>query len=225
MKRLYSSIATMVASSTATIVTAALITVGLAACASTTPRPEIRVNTAPNADFTAYSTFGFPAQTGTDRGGYSTLVTDYFKAAVRTQMEARGYHYVEGNPELLVNFFANVRERTDVRSDPMLTPSFGYYGYRHGLYAAWPLYSPDVETVRYRVGTANLDVVDARKKQLIWEGVAEGRIRDTDMDNPKPAIESVVAQLYTRFPGRAAIIDNQRAEPSASPRIQQPSAQ
>jgi hypothetical protein len=211
MQRLYSFVA------------GATLAVALTACAATSSRPDIRVNVAPGADFTAYSTFGFPTQTGTDRGGYSTIVTDHFKAAVRDQMEARGYHYVEGNPELLVNFFANARERTEVRSDATAAPAFGYYGYRYGLYGAWPLYAPEVETVRYRVGTANIDVVDARKKQLIWEGVAEGRITERDMDKPQQAIESVVTQLFARFPGRAGIIDNARAQPSASPRLE-PSA-
>lgn len=44
---------------------------------------------------------------------------------------------------------------------------FIYYGYRYGLYSAWPLYDRDVETVAYPVGTANVDIVDAGKKQLI----------------------------------------------------------
>src|ERR1044071_9909956 len=131
--------------------------VGVAACASTAQRPDIRVNVAPEANFSAYSTFGFPEQTGTDRGGYSTMVTDYFKAAVRDQMEARGYHYVEGRPDLLVNFYANVRKQTEVRSDPTFTTGFGYYGYRYGMYGAWPLYAPDVQTVTYPMGTANID--------------------------------------------------------------------
>jgi len=200
------------------VITCAALAVGLAACASTAQRSDIRVNTAPDANFSAYSTFGFPEQTGTDRGGYSTLVTDYFKAAVRDQMQARGFHYVEGNPDLLVNFFANVRERTEVRSDPAMTPAFGYYGYRFGLYGAWPRYAPEVQTVTYPMGTTNIDVVDARKKQLIWEGVAEGRLSDDAMDRPKETIASVVMQLFTRFPGRANIVDNTRAEPSASPR-------
>jgi hypothetical protein len=200
----------------------AVLTLGLAACAATARQPEIRVNTAPGADFMAYTTFGFPGQTGTDRGGYSTLVTDYFKAAVRDQMEARGYHYVEGNPDLLVNFFANVRERTEVRSEPAVVTS-GYYGYRLGLYGAWPLYTPEVQTVTYPVGTANIDIVDAHKKQLIWEGVAEGRISDAAMERPREAIAAVVTQLFARYPGRANIADEQRAEPSASPRVQ-PSA-
>jgi hypothetical protein len=64
--------------------------------------PDIRVNSATTVDYSRYATFGFPEQTGTDRGGYSTLVTDYFKAAVRTQMEARGYQYVDENHDLLV---------------------------------------------------------------------------------------------------------------------------
>lgn len=184
----------------------------LSGCA-TSRGPAIRVHHAPEVDFSAYSTFGFPEQTGTDRGGYSTLVTDYFKAAVREQMEKRGYQYVDENPDLLVNFYANVRERTQVRSRPYA--AYGYYGYRYGLYGAWPFYDRDLDVVTYPVGTANIDVVDARKKQMIWEGVAQGRIQQSDMDRPREAIAEVVAQLFTHFPGRAGRVDN---EPGADTR-------
>ncbi len=177
----------------------------LGGCA--TPRPDIRINYEPQANFSSYSTFGFPEQTGTDRGGYSTLVTDYFKSAVREQMEMRGYRYVEENPELLVNFFANARERTEVRSRPTVGGAHGYYGYRYGLYGAWPRYADDLDTVSYPVGTANVDIVDARRKQLIWEGVAEGRISEDAMERPRESIAAVVTQLFARFPGRAGVAD------------------
>jgi hypothetical protein len=63
---------------------------------------------------------------------------------------------------------------------------------------------PDhVDTVHYKVGTANVDIVDAKRRQLIWEGVAEGRLTREVMENPQPAIESVVAELFSRYPGRA----------------------
>lgn len=172
--------------------------------------PEIRVNSDPKVDYSTYATFGFPEQTGTDRGGYSTLVTDYFKAAVRDQMQARGYQYVDENPDLIVNFYANVRDRTQVRSSPRMSMGYGYYGYRYGLYGAWPMYANDVDTVTYQIGTANIDIVDAKERQLIWEGVAEGRIREADMDNPRETIASVVAQLFTRYPGRPGMVDNER---------------
>jgi hypothetical protein len=190
----------------------ALCAVALAALAgcATTRGPDIRVNSAPDANFTSYGTFGFPDQTGTDRGGYSTLVTSYFKAAVRDQMEQRGYHYVDENPDLLVNFYAKVHERTEVRPDPSFSAAYGYYGYRYGLYSAWPFYDDSARTVTYPVGTANIDVVDARKKQMIWEGVAQGVVSDEDMDHPKESISRVVTQLFARYPGRAGIVENSR---------------
>ena len=40
--------------------------------------------------------------------------------------------------------------------------------------------------------------------QLIWEGVAEGRITRDDMDNPRVAIDAVDAELFQRFPGIAS---------------------
>jgi hypothetical protein len=45
---------------------------------------------------------------------------------------------------------------------------------------------------------------------MIWEGIAQGRVRDADMDNPREAISSVVTQLFARFPGRAGIVENSR---------------
>ena len=73
---------------------ATLALAALAGCASN-PTADIRAHSAPDAEFSRYATFSFPEQTGTDRGGYSTLVTSYFKAAVRDQMEQRGYHFVD----------------------------------------------------------------------------------------------------------------------------------
>jgi hypothetical protein len=187
--------------------TGCVLAVLLCAGCATQRTADIRVNMAPDANLSSYSTFGFPEQTGTDRGGYSTIVTDYFKTSVKEQMEMRGYRYVDENPNLLVNFYANVRERTEVRSSPGGPATFGYYGYRRGLYNAWPMYGQDIDTVTYPIGTANIDVVDAQQRQLVWEGVAEGRLHDEDMKNPRDAISSAVTQLFARFPGKASAVD------------------
>ena len=76
---------------------------------------------------------------------------------------------------------------------------YGYYGYRGGLYSG-----PEVQTVRYKVGTANIDVVDAKRKVVVWEGIAEQELTGEIMQNPQPAIDNVVAKMFTQFPGRAA---------------------
>jgi hypothetical protein len=177
--------------------TAALFAAGCA----TTGGPKTRIDYDRAADFSVYRTYGFPKETGTDRGGYSTLVTSYLKNAMSAQMEARGYKYSDDHPDLLVNFYMNTRERTEIRPDARASVGYGYYGYRYGLYNAWPMYDED-RTVTYKVGTLNLDIVDAEKKQLVWEGVAEGRVSEDELQNPKVAINGVVTELMRQYPGR-----------------------
>jgi hypothetical protein len=179
----------------------ALTAAMLAAACSTTRAPSTRIDYDRNVDFSVYRTYGFPKETGTDRGGYSTLVTSYFKSAVSAAMEARGYKYAEENPDLLVNFFMNTRERTETRTSPNASLGYGYYGYRYGLYNAWPMYDED-RTVTYKVGTINIDIVDAAKKQLIWEGVSEGRVTEEAMNNPKVTVNAVVTELMRQYPGK-----------------------
>jgi hypothetical protein len=175
---------------------AALLLMALfAACTIT---PSIRIDSDRSVDIAAYRTFGFPEQTGTDRGGYSTLVTSHFKNAVLEQMTRRGYTYTQENPQLLVNFYTNLRERTEAR--PSMTIGYGYYSYRWGLYQTWPLYPSGVDTVTYRIGTVNIDVIDTARQQLIWEGVVEGQVRETDMRNPQAGISRAVALVMQRFP-------------------------
>jgi hypothetical protein len=76
----------------------------------------------------------------------------------------------------------------------------GYYGYRGGMYGAWGGYPYDVDTVDYREGTLSIDLVDARKNQLVWQGVAEGRVSDEVRQNPGPAIDAVIAEIFRNFP-------------------------
>lgn len=169
----------------------------IAGCASTSG-PKTRIDYDKAVDFSVYRTYGFLKETGTDRGGYSTLITSYFKSSISTAMEARGYKYSEDHPDLLVNFFMNTRDLTETAPD--LTMS-GYYGYRAGMYSPWPRY-PDERTITYQVGTINVDIVDAEKKQLIWEGVSEGRVTEESLNNPKVTVNAVVTELMRRYPGR-----------------------
>lgn len=175
---------------------AALAVLVLSACTTT---PNVRTDFDRNVDFSTYRTFGFVDALGTDKSGYSTLLTGYFKAAVQREMTGLGYTYSDKAPDLLVNFSTNSEARTDVRSTGMTT---GYYGYRRGMYAGFPAYTTDVDTVHYKVGTVNIDVVDARKKQLVWEGATEGRLTKTVMANPQAAINGAVANIFAHYPTR-----------------------
>lgn len=163
----------------------------LAACST---GPTIRSERDAGAVFSGYATFGFLEPVGTDRAGYETLVTQTLKAATRREMEARGYRYAESGADLLVNFNAQLADRTEVQRRPSPMPD--YYGYRS--YVTWPDYGVIVD--QYREGTLNIDVVDARHKRLIWEGVAIGRVTDKVQRNRSQAIEQAVAEIFRQYP-------------------------
>ncbi|MCK6371695.1 MAG: DUF4136 domain-containing protein [Gammaproteobacteria bacterium] len=168
----------------------------LAACAS---GPEVRVDADPSVRITDYRSFGFFDPLATDKAGYSTLVTSRLKEATRRELESRGYRYDAVNPELLVNFQLNVEDRSEIRSTPSAGGYYGgYYGYRS--YGAWAGYPADIQTINYKQGTLNIDVVDAGRKALVWQSFAEGRIKKKSMENPGPAIDQTVTLLLADFP-------------------------
>jgi uncharacterized protein DUF4136 len=170
---------------------AGVVLASVAACASV---PSVRAEYDRQVDFSRYRTFGFFDVVGTDRAGYETLVTQTLKAATRKEMEARGYVYAEDNPELKINFNANLTDRIHVSRTPL--PPSEYYGYRS--YATWRAY--DVEVDQFKEGTLNIDVVDAARAQLVWEGIATGPVTTRVYRNREAAIEQAVQQIFREYP-------------------------
>lgn len=169
----------------------------LVACAS---GPEISRDVNPAADFPGYRTFGFFSPLATDRPGYETIFTARLKGATRRMMESKGYVFSATDPELLVNFFANVQEIQEIRMTPV--PPIGYYDYRrgYGYYGGW--WGPTgIDTIRYQEGTLTIDLVEAKRKILVWQATAVGGVSDQARANPGPAIDAVVTQMMAPLPG------------------------
>lgn len=165
-----------------------------------TTGPSIRTDGDPSVNLSAYKTFGFYEPVSTDKSRYSTILSSRLKDATRRELEKRGYQYTQSNPQLLVNFATNIENRTDVQSTPSAGMG-GFYGYRAGMYGAWAGYPQDIETVHYQEGTLSIDVVDAAKQKLAWQGVAQGRIDKKKLsEDPGPAIDSVVMDIFAKFP-------------------------
>ncbi|HYQ02265.1 MAG TPA: DUF4136 domain-containing protein [Polyangiaceae bacterium] len=169
---------------------ALLLVMPVSGCAS---GPQIRVDMDARANMKAYKTFAFFNTLSTDDPAYASLLSTRLKNATRAQLERNGYTYSETEPELLVNFYLKVVNKQELRS------TGGYYGYRHGYYGTWTGY-PYVETINYKEGTLSVDLVDAKRKQLVWQGVAEGEVSEEAQQNPGPAIDRVVTEIFSNFP-------------------------
>lgn len=165
----------------------------LAGCAS---GPTILVNEDPAADLRTFRTFGFASPLGTDREEYSSLLSQFLRNATTRELEARGYRLDQNDPDMVVNFYVETRERFRSTSTP--SPYFGYYGYRWGHYGVWNGYETTV--TQYTEGTLNVDIVDPERKQLVWEATVVGRVRDEHRENLQTSVDRVIDQVFDRFP-------------------------
>ncbi|MCV2371047.1 DUF4136 domain-containing protein [Roseateles oligotrophus] len=169
---------------------------GLSGCAT---GPQVQVEMDRSADFSQYKTFAFVSPLGTDRSGYQTIVSGQLKASAQRELEARGLRYDAAAPQLLINFNASLSEK--LRLSPGTGYGIGYYGYRGGLYAPWPYYRDMNSVSQYTEGTLNIDVVDAARKQMIWEGVVTGTVSDhLTPEQTEAAINKALAAAFVKFP-------------------------
>ncbi|WP_133000460.1 DUF4136 domain-containing protein [Luteimonas arsenica] len=179
---------------------AALLLGLLAACAT---GPRISSDSDPRADFSAYRTFAFYSPLAIEREGYASLVSGRMKAAARAEMEARGYRYSEDNPDLWLNINAYMQQRTDVSTIPDVDYAY-YYSYRARRYVAVPYWSDRTTVHRYTEGTMNIDLVDAGRNALVWEGIAVGRVtRNQDAAARDAAIDSTIRDIFAAYPHQA----------------------
>lgn len=184
------------------LATALAVTLGLAACAVV--GPDIRTDYDSTVDFTAFRTFAFMdrAERGQVRS-YDTLVDRRIMAAVTRELEARGYRQAEAAPDLLVNFAMLTEDVQEVRAVPATVVPPPWYGWRGGYYYPWPAYTYETRVDSYQRGTLFVDLVDAERRQLVWEGRAVGRVTRAAREDPAAAVENGVGEIFARFPFRA----------------------
>lgn len=156
-----------------------------------------------NADFGSYRTFNFMEGAGPDTGDYQSFFTRYMIQAITVEMEKRGYTKSD-DPDLLVNFNAILQDKTKVSTSPApMGPYPAYYGYRRGYYGGWGVgygYATETHVSQYTEGTFNIDLVDARKKQLVWEAVGVGRVTEDKLENVEQSVKEGVPRFFAGYP-------------------------
>lgn len=178
----------------ATAASSLLAAMFLAGCAS---GPTVRVDQDAAANLSQYRTFGFYDRLETDKPRYSTLTSTRLKQATIRELERLGYRHDESNPDLLVNFSADISDRQDVTKTPASVR--GVYGYRPAAYRAWTGYAYDIDVRQYQAGTLIIDLIDAGQKRLVWRGIAEGELRKSDQKDPATTIDRAVTGIFSKF--------------------------
>jgi len=163
--------------------------------------PRFVSNSDRDADFGRFRTFTFESPLGTDRSnGTRTLLSHHLIEEVRRQMELRGYTLGDQGADLTINFYVSTKEKLDVRHVPGVGWG-GYYGYRRDRYGVWGGY--DTEVTQYTEGTLNIDVIDTKIDQLVWEGAVIGRVRNLEDEGLQARVQGAVRDLFAHYPYRA----------------------
>ena len=142
-------------------------------------------------DFTQFKTFAF-YKNGIDKVEISDLDKKRILHSVDDALTAKGFTKSE-TPDILVNIFTKEREQVDVNR---FNSSWGYgWGYGWNPY----MWGGNTSVTRYTEGTLYIDLIDAKKKELIWQGEGEGVLtKDTDKKDEK--IKEFVTKILEQYP-------------------------
>ncbi len=160
--------------------------------------PRVITNSAPDFNLAGYSTFSFLEPLSTDNGNVRTILSNELIAPTRRELEWKGLRYVERGGDLLVNFVVSTRETIQTRN----TPSTGM-SVRHGRYGTWGGYNMSVSTtevIQRTEGTLGIDIIDAARRELVWEGAVSGRVTENIRQNRAAALDGGVHEILARFP-------------------------
>jgi len=129
----------------------------------------------------------------------SDLTEQRVRSAVADQLDQRGLRQApSGKPgDLKVQVWLIV----DQRQEQVTTYSGGYWNNPWYGYWSGPGYG-ETRTYDYRVGTLQIDFLDARDGKLVWRGSAQQTLRDGP-DNPTERtrmIRETVAKVLSQYP-------------------------
>lgn len=152
------------------------------------------------ADFNTYKSYAF-YKTGIDQAQISDLDKKRILRAIETELDSRGFVKSQ-DPDVLISIFTKERERVDVYNN-----HFGWgYG---GFYNPWAWgpgwgwgWGNNVSTSTE--GSLYIDVIDAKKKELVWQGRGVGTLNNTgNIEKKEQRIKEFVTQILRDYPPNA----------------------
>ena len=145
------------------------------------------------ANFSNYKTYAF-YKPGIDKAEISDLDKKRILRAIEAEMAAKGFTKSE-TPDVLVSIFTKERERVDVYNNNW---GWGWY------WNPW-WWGPNYNNVSTRTeGSLYIDLIDAHKKELVWQGKGTGNLNYAgNVERKEQRIQEFVAEILKKYPPQA----------------------
>jgi len=165
-----------------------LLVIVIASCSSV----RVAADYDKNANFNEYKTFAF-YKTGIDKAEISDLDKRRILRAIEAELLAKGFTKSE-NPDLLVSIFTKSRQKVNVYNN-----GYGHFGYGWGWSPFYwgNHYYNNVSTSTE--GTLYIDLIDADKKELVWQGMGTGYLTK-NMEKKEARFKEFVFEIMDKYP-------------------------
>jgi uncharacterized protein DUF4136 len=145
-------------------------------------------------NFSEFKTFAFYKK-GIDKVDLSDLDKKRILHAIENELLAKGMTK-SAKPDVLVNIFTKSREKIDIYDNSYYGWYPWYYGY--GFYG-YGMYNNNV--IKSTEGTLFIDLIDANKKELAWQGIGVGLLNFTaNKDKKEARIKEFVTEIMKKYP-------------------------
>lgn len=164
-------------------------------------------------NFTEYKSYAF-YKTGIDKAHISDLDKKRILKAIEAEMATRGFVKSE-NPDLLVSIFTKEKDQVDIYNNNYGWGwgGWGWGGFGWGGWGWGPgFWGPGfwgagwggpVATTRTE-GSLYIDLIDAKEKELVWQGKGVGTLNNMDKIKKKEErIREFVSEILQAYPPNA----------------------
>ncbi|QXP72576.1 DUF4136 domain-containing protein [Tenacibaculum sp. HL-MS23] len=138
-------------------------------------------------DFNQYKTFAFYKK-GIDKAAISDLDKKRIMRAVESELMAKGMTK-SATPDILVSLFTKSREKININDN--MYGGF-YYPYYYGMNR--------MSVSQYTEGTLFVDLLDAKKKELVWQGVGTGALKTSNVEKREARVKEFVNEIMAKYP-------------------------
>ena len=165
-----------------------LVAIALTSCSSV----KVAADYDKAVDFNNYKTFAF-FKSGIDKAEISDLDKRRILRAIESELMAKGFTKSE-NPDVLVSIFTKSNQRVDVYNNSWGAGAWGWGGPRWG----WGWNSqPNISTSTQ--GVLFVDLIDANKKELVWQGQGTGYL-SKNVEKKEERIKEFVSKIMEKYP-------------------------
>ncbi len=143
------------------------------------------------ANFNTYRSFAF-YKPGIDKADISDLDKKRILRAIEADMATKGF-FKSDNPDMLVSIFTKTKENINIYQN-----NFGW-GYGWG-WNPWFWGGNNFNSVsRVTEGTLYIDLIDASKKELVWQGMGTSALTK-DVNRKQEKMNEIVTAILKEYP-------------------------